>query len=69
VIPTRAELEEANTRELEEIGNFRGTWGAAQPAAQTLKIEDPFKMVEEDLQKTKEFALNNIVNRNANISS
>jgi hypothetical protein len=69
VIPTRAELEEANTRELEEIGNFRGTWGAAQPAAQTLKIEDPFKMVEEDLQKTKEFALNNIVNLNANFSS
>lgn len=61
MIPTRAELEEANTRELEEIGNFRGAWGAAQTPAQTNNIEDPFKLVEEDLQKTKEFALNNIV--------
>ena len=61
MIPTRAELEEANTRELLEIGNFRGTWEAAKTTVQTHNIEDPFKLVEDDLQKTKEFALNNIV--------
>jgi hypothetical protein len=43
---------------LDEIASFRGKWGNI---AHVTKIDDPFKMVEEDLARTKEFALNNIV--------
>ncbi len=47
--------------ELKLIENFRGDWDDAAKATNILPSEDPFKLVEEDLIRTKEFALNNIV--------
>jgi hypothetical protein len=48
---------------LEQIGQFRGTWETTTNAGKgmVLTSEDPFKLVEEDLKKTKDFAINNIV--------
>lgn len=66
-IPEKEKLQGHNKRCLETIANFQGCWEQAnQMEKSEASNEDPFLLVENDLKRTKEFAIKNIVRESPN---